>query len=289
VTLLWWQWLIAVGCAMLVGVAKTGVPGMGIFVVPVLSLSLGSAMTGAGFLLPLLSVADIFAVAYYRRHAQLNKLWELSPWVLVGMALGSAVLYMPEAWFHGYRDSVFNMMIGLLVLAMIVVHWWQKQRSQAPVPTDVGHTARYGITAGFATTLANAAGPVMNLYLLSKKLPKEEFIATGAWYFLVVNLSKVPIYAGRGMITWDTLTCDAILAPAVVVGALFGRRVFDHIPQRAFERTVFILAALAALMLLVPKELWSGAGSGSPEVRKSGSLPAQEHPDSGLSVFRTDK
>ena len=259
---------------MLVGVAKTGVPGMGIFVVPVLSLTLGSAMTGAGFLLPLLSVADIFAVAYYRRHAQLNKLWELTPWVLVGIGLGTAVLYMPEGWFHGHRDSVFNMVIGLLVLAMIIVHWRQKQRAQASVPTDVGHAARYGITAGFATTLANAAGPVMNLYLLSKKLPKEEFIATGAWYFLVVNLSKVPIYVGRDMITWDTLACDAMLAPAVVVGALFGRRVFDHIPQRAFERTVFTLAALAALMLFVPKELWSSAKHSGATIPTSG-LPAR--------------
>lgn len=242
---------------MLVGVAKTGVPGLGIMVVPVLSLTLGDGMGSAGFLLPLLSVADIFAVGYYRRHAQVNKLWELTPWVLIGMAVGGGVMFLPEKLFHGHRDTVFNMAIGAVVLAMIIVHWRQKRRGDVPVPTDLGHAARYGMTAGFGTTLANAAGPVMNLYLLSKKLPKEEFIATGAWFFLVINLTKVPIYAARGTITWETLACDACLAPAVVVGALCGRRLFDRIPARAFERVVFTLAALAALMLFVPKELWT--------------------------------
>jgi hypothetical protein len=256
-TLVWWQWIVAALCAVLVGVAKTGVPGLGIFVVPVLGVSLGGGVASAGFLLPLLSVADVFAVGYYRRHAQVNKLWELTPWVLAGMALSAVALFLPEKLFHGHRDSVFNVVIGVVVLAMIAIHWQRKRHADAPVPTDLGHAARYGVTAGFATTLANAAGPVMNLYLLSKRLPKEEFIATGAWFFLVINLAKVPIYAVRGTITWHTLALDACLAPAVIIGALFGRRIFDRIPGRAFERTVFTLAGLAALMLFVPKELWT--------------------------------
>ncbi len=249
----WWQWLIAGGCAWLVGVAKTGVPGLGIFVVPVLSLTLGDAVASAGLLLPLLSVADVFAVAYYRRHAEVRKLWELAPWVAVGMAIAAVVLFLPAADFPGGPERWYNGAVGSVVLAMLILHLVRKRQPDAPVPEDVAHAARYGITAGFATTMANAAGPVMNLYLLSKRLPKHEFIATGAWYFLIVNLLKVPIYVPRGMITWESLTIDAYLAPVVVLGALTGRRLFDRIPQRLFERTVLILAALAALMLFVPR------------------------------------
>ena len=252
-TLSGWQWLVAALCAVLVGVAKTGVPGLGILVVPVLSLTFADGLGSAGFLLPLLIVADVFAVGYYRRHAQVNRLWELAPWVLAGMALGGGAMFLPESLFRGHRDTLFTMVIGVVVLAMIAVYWRQKGRSQIPVPGDLGHVARYGLAAGFATTLANAAGPVMNLYLLSQRLPKEEFIATGAWYFLVINLAKVPIYVACGTITWQSLGHNAWLAPAVVLGALSGRRIFERIPARTFERTVFALAGLAALLLLIPR------------------------------------
>jgi uncharacterized protein len=251
---LWWQWLIAGGCAWLVGVSKTGVRGLGIFVVPVLGLTMGDAMASAGLLLPLLSVADFFAVAYYRRHAEVRKLWELAPWVALGMALAGVVLFLPASAFPGGPEPWYNCAVGAVVMAMLVLHLLRKRHADAPVPDDVAHAARYGVTAGFATTLANAAGPVMNLYLLSKRLPKHEFIATGAWYFLIVNLLKVPIYVPRGMITWQSLAVDACLAPLVVIGALTGRRLFERIPQRLFERTVLVLAAVAALMLFVPKQ-----------------------------------
>jgi uncharacterized protein len=107
----------------------------------------------------------------------------------------------------------------------------------------------YGVSAGFATTVANAASPVMNLYLLSKKLPKEEFIATGAWFFFVINLTKIPIYAWRGLFSRESLMFDLAAAPAVIVGALFGRRVVDWIPQKLFDQLVVAMSAVSALLL----------------------------------------
>lgn len=260
IDLAWWQWLVAGICAALVGVAKTGVPGLGILVVPVLGLVIGDTVASAGYLLPLLCVADLFAVVYYRRHAQARTLWELAPWVLGGMALAGGVLLLQRGALHErVGPAAINAAVGAIVLAMIALHLLRKRHADAPVPTDRGHAARYGITAGFATTMANAAGPVMNLYLLSRRLPKAEFIATGAWFFLVINLAKLPIYAPLGMITPTSLLFDACLAPLVVVGALTGRRIFDRIPQRLFERTVLTLAALSALLLFVPKSVWRPA------------------------------
>ncbi len=97
--------------------------------------------------------------------------------------------------------------------------------------------------------VANAAGPVMNLYLLSKRLGKEEFIATGAWFFFVINLAKVPVYLWHGMISRRSLAFDAGLLPAVVIGAMTGRWIVHHIPQKAFEVAVVILTAFSTLML----------------------------------------
>ena len=85
------QWTVAAVAAVSIGIAKTGVPGFGIFAVPLFALLVGDAVGSAGWLLPLLIVADLFAVAYHRRHAQVGRLVELIPWVLVGMVLGGIV------------------------------------------------------------------------------------------------------------------------------------------------------------------------------------------------------
>jgi uncharacterized membrane protein YfcA len=241
-----WQWALGALCAFFVGVAKTGVPGLGIFVVPLMVLVVGDARHSAGWLLPLLSTADLFAVIYYRRHAQAWRLFSLAPSVVAGMVGGAFAL--------GGSEPVLRRVVGLLVLAMIALHLARRRRAalgSTPPPADgVVQAAGYGVVAGFATMVANAAGPVMNAYLLAKRLPKEEFIATGAWFFLVINLSKVPVYAGRGLMDGRSLAFDLALVPAVVTGALFGRRLFGRIPQRAFELVVLLLTAAAAVLLL---------------------------------------
>ncbi len=232
------QWLLGLVCAFFVGVAKTGVPGLGILVVPLMVLAVGDARLAAGALLPILCVADIFAVLYWRRHAAAGRLFALAPWVLAGMALGAVALSLNE--------RTLRWMVGVIVLAMLSVYLRRRLRGGE---SGVSHGAPYGVTAGFATTVANAAGPVMNLYLLSKRLPKEEFIATGAWFFFVINLSKIPIYTWHGLISRHSLTFDALLAPAVVLGAMTGRGVVDHIPQKLFEALVVALTALSTAFL----------------------------------------
>jgi uncharacterized membrane protein YfcA len=238
-----WQWGLGVLCAIFVGVAKTGLPGFGILVVPLMVFTAGNARASAGWLLPLLCAADIFAIAYYRRHAQARRLFELAAWVLLGMAGGALALRL--------GDAVLRRVVGAIVLLMVAAHLWRKRRGERPIPSGWHHGVPYGITAGFATTVANAAGPVMSLYLLSQRLPKEEFLATGAWFFFLINLTKVPLYAHLGMISRSSLLFDAYLLPAVAIGALLGRAVMRRLPQWVFEKVVLGLTAVAALLLFV--------------------------------------
>jgi uncharacterized protein len=236
-----WQWALGGLCAVFVGVAKTGVPGFGILTVPLMVFAVGDARASAGWLLPLLCVADVFAIAYYRRHASARRLFELAPWVLAGMVAGALAL--------GLGEPVLRKIVGGIVLAMVAVHLW---RRRAP---DAGHlpSAPCGLATGFGTTVANAAGPVMSVYLLSRKLPKEEFVATGAWFFFVINLTKVPLYAWRGMISGRSLLFDLALVPAVAVGAVVGRAVNRRLRQGAFEAVVIALSAAAAVLLFIPR------------------------------------
>jgi uncharacterized membrane protein YfcA len=233
------QWSLGILCAILVGKAKTGLPGLGILVVPLMVLTVGDARLSAGWLLPMLCTADIVAVVMWRRHAAANRLFSLAPWVLIGIALGAVSLSMPEA--------ILRRVVGAIVLLMLAAYVWR--RYGWGVGEDKGAAAPYGITAGFATTVANAAGPVMSLYLLRKRLTKEEFVAMGAWFFFAINLTKVPIYLYHGMINLSSLAFDALMAPAVLLGAFSGRWLVDRISTQVFETLVLLLTAASTLLL----------------------------------------
>jgi uncharacterized membrane protein YfcA len=249
------RFALAALAGLLTGVAKTGLPGFGILAVPLMVLAVGDARHSAGWLLPLLCFADLFAIATYRRQAQARRLFDLLPWVLAGIAAGALALAAPQRYLR--------LLVAAIVIFMIALRWVRGRRAAAvdapadaavPAPRDRWWQAvGYGASAGFATTVANAAGPVMNLYLLARRLPKHEFVATGAWFFFVVNLVKLPIYAGHGLIGRRSLLFDLALAPSVAVGALLGRVVLRRLPQTAFDRLVMALTVCAAALMLAPR------------------------------------
>jgi uncharacterized membrane protein YfcA len=108
-----------------------------------------------------------------------------------------------------------------------------------------------GILAGFATMVANAAGPVMVLYLLAIGLPKLVFIGTVAWFFMLVNAFKVPFSVKLGLITPESLLLDAILLLPLIPGALLGPRILHHLNQKAFETMVLLLTLVGTIRLLM--------------------------------------
>ena len=234
-------WRLGLGAvsAFFVGVAKTGMPGIGILSIPLMVIAAGEARQSAGWMLPVLCTGDLFAVMYWRRHAAAGRLFYLAPWVLLGIGAGALAL--------GLSERTLRPMIALIILVMLGLYL---RRRYLPEEGMLTHSAPYGVAAGFATTVANAAGPVMNLYLLSKRLAKEEFIATGAWFFFMVNLAKIPIYAYHGLFTRQSLWFDVLITPATIAGALTGRWIVHHIPQRLFEISVIVLTAATAILML---------------------------------------
>src|SRR5437773_1825471 len=224
-----WQWSFGLFSAFAIGIAKTGMPGFSTMVIPLMVLAVGDARHAAAWTLPILSMADVFSVIYWRRHADARKLFSLIPWVAAGMVVGALALSLNE--------QVLRRMIGVVVLVMMSL---QIQRRISPSGQIVGHPSFYGIGAGFASTIANAAAPVMNMYLLSRRLGKEQFVATGAWFFLVVNLSKAPIYAWYHLFSPASLVFDAFMAPAVICGALTGLWLVHRVPQRVFEILIIV-------------------------------------------------
>ena len=147
-------------------------------------------------------------------------------------------------------DQHFRLVLGWIVLALLGLEVGRQRFGWTGMPGRWWFVGVAGLLAGFGTTVGNAAGPVMSVYLISRGLPKERFMGTWAWFFLIVNLAKVPIFLSLGMITPGTLGFDLVLLPMAVVGALVGKRLFLIIPQKLFNSLVLILAAVAALRMV---------------------------------------
>jgi uncharacterized membrane protein YfcA len=233
-----WQWMLGAFSAFMIGVAKTGAPGIGTLIAPLMVITVGDARLATAWTLPVLITADLFAVWYWRRHAEARQLFSLAPWVLVGIAGGAFAL--------GLSEALIRKLLGGIVLAMLLLYL---RRRLHPSTAVHGSPSFYGIATGFSSTVANAAGPVMNLYLLSRQLPKQQFVATGAWFFLILNLVKAPVYAWHSLYSRQSLAFNALMIPVVLCGALTGRWLIRVLPQRLFETAVIALTAVSCALL----------------------------------------
>jgi uncharacterized protein len=240
-----WQWGLLAAGAFVTGLSKTGIAGLGILAVALFANAL-DARTSTGALLPLLLCADVFGVAFFRKHANWGHLWRLFPWVVLGVIGGFFAL-------DKISNTGMQRLIGGILVTMLVLHLWRQRQSfetSSALPHSWWFAAFTGVMAGFTTMVANAAGPVMILYLLAVGLPKLEFIGTSAWFYMSVNAFKVPFSLKLGLINADSLVTDAFLLLPMIPGALLGPVILERINQRAFEVMALILTALAALRLL---------------------------------------
>ena len=229
--------------ALCVGLGKAGFSGLGLIAVFIMAELFGKA--SVGILLPMLIVADLSVYPMFRKHASWRPVWRLLPPALVGLVAGFFLLdWLPEAWSKPA--------IGSVILFMVVI---QMIRKFCEEPFDrLAHSKGFGYTAGvfagLATMVANAAGPVFQLYFLSKRAPKMEMIGIGARFFLLINLIKLPFMGGLNFTTPETLLLNLKFIPIILVGVFFGKHLLGLISQKVFEWMVVGFAILAGMRLM---------------------------------------
>ncbi|MCG8334636.1 MAG: sulfite exporter TauE/SafE family protein [Proteobacteria bacterium] len=236
------DWVISMVCGLLIGMAKAGVSGTGMAIIPIMAMVFGGKPS-TGIVLPMLITADVFAVRYYNRHAEWKYVLKVMPWAMIGVFIALAV-------GHYISDSVFKSILSVSVLLGVGLMIWQDIRKSLIVPEGRWFAAVLGLAGGFATMIGNAAGPIMALYLLSMRIPKFVFIGTGAWFFLLINLFKVPLHIFVWKtITLKTLTFNAILAPAIITGVFIGIQIVKIIPEKPYRFLVIGTTVVSSLLL----------------------------------------
>ena len=265
-------WILLMVVASLCGIAKTALPGAATIAVA-LCAAVMPAKESTGVILLMLMTGDLLAVWSYRRDADFHMLRRLVPAVLTGVGAGALFLHLAS------NDST-RRLIGVILLLLVAITLAQRRSTsrrapdgasaaQAPSPpaptletqeatttlatsTTSGRLARlvYGGLAGFTTMVANAGGPVTSMYFLACRYPVKAFLGTTAWFFFLVNLVKLPFSISAGLVNTTTMSLTAICAPVVIVSALAGRRLAEHMDQRVFEPVIVALTIISALPLL---------------------------------------
>lgn len=239
------QWFAISVAALSIGMSKTGVQGIMLMIVPLMAMAFG-AKESTGVILPMLCMADIIAVAYYKRIADWKVVAKLLPTAILGFFLAIGVDNM-------IPNGQFRQLMGwTLMLALIVMIWSEIFGKENRWMKKWWYAAIFGLLGGFTTMIGNAAGPVMSVYLLSMRKEKMEYIGINAWFFLVVNLLKVPLQAFVwDNITWDSLQLNLVMLPVIGIGSLIGIRIVKLLPEKIFRRFIQIVTILSVILMII--------------------------------------
>ena len=237
------SWILASAAAFVIGLSKAGIKGVAVINVTFMALAFG-AKESTGMVVPLLILADIFAVIYYNRHTQWKYVFKLLPWMIIGVLIGVYVgKDLPEYLFK----------IGMAIIILITVfmmYWWDRKKIKT-VPKHWSFSSAIGIVAGVTTMVGNLAGAFSNIYFLAMRLPKNHFIGTAAWLFLIVNIIKLPFH----IFVWETISKETLLLnvkllPGIIIGFLVGIKIISLIKEAFFRKMILVLTALGAILIM---------------------------------------
>ena len=232
--------------AFIIGLAKAGLKGIDMLNVTIMAIVFGGKAS-TGIVLPLLCAADIMAVRYYHRHAQWPHFWKIIPWMIVGVLIGVYVgKDMNEALFRKIMATI----IVLTVIIMVALEW----RKSLTIPGNKLFVITMGLVSGITTMLGNLAGAFSNIYFLAMRLPKNDFIGTAAWVFLVINFFKLPfqiIYWKN--ITASSLLTDLVLLPFLALGFWAGIKIVAAIKDDRYRQIVIVLTLIGAVFIFMKR------------------------------------
>ncbi len=236
------NWILILASAFIIGLAKAGLKGIEMLNVTIMAIVFGGKAS-TGIVLPLLCVADIGAVVYYNRHAQWKHFWKLIPWMAAGILIG---VYVGK----DLDEIIFRKIMALIIIITVIIMILMEFRKTTTVPTHPLFVASTGLVAGFTTMLGNLAGAFANIYFLAMRMPKNDFIGTAAWVFLVINLFKLPFQ----VFYWKninpvSLQTDLLLIPALALGFWAGLKIVAVIKDNNYRKIVIVLTLIGAIVI----------------------------------------
>jgi uncharacterized protein len=240
----------------LIGMSKGGFP-VGAIALPVLILVWPSqaqaARAAVGFMLPMLCLMDIVALCFYWRHVQWGRLVYLVPATLLGVVVASFLFVSDESAMIAVSDRALKILIGALgivFVAYFAAKKWILRHIHASEPNWTKGSV-FGFGAGMTSTLAHAAGPVMQMYLLPQQLEKKKFAGTSCAFFWMLNLIKLLPFVLLGRIQPDNLKLGGVLLPVIPLGVAFGWWLTHRTEQKHYTILIYAVLLITSATLIL--------------------------------------
>ena len=239
------QMVLLIGAAVIIGFSKTGITGATLPAVAMIAYTFGGK-SSSGIMLTMLIAGDLVAIYNYSKYGKLKDVMKVLPPAVIGISLGAII-------GNYLNDAQFKLLMGIIVaICLILLIYKELAKKSFKVPQNKYFHTAVGIISGFASMVGNAAGPIFTLYMLSLSFEKNKFIGTSAWFFLIVNIIKVPFHVFLWKtISFDTLKYTGIMLPFILLGALLGIYFVKRINEKHYKILVIIITAIAAVRLMV--------------------------------------
>jgi uncharacterized membrane protein YfcA len=240
------NWILILLASFIIGLSKAGLKGIDMMNVTIMAIVFGGKVS-TGVVLPLLCAADIMAVIYYHRHAKWPQFWKLIPWMIIGILIGVFV-------GKDLNEIIFRRIMAVIIILTVAIMLALEFRKNQKMPDNKLFAASMGLVSGFTTMLGNLAGAFSNIYFLAMRMPKNNFIGTAAWVFLVINLFKLPFQAIYWKnITGTTLKTDLLLLPALAIGFWAGIKIVSKIKDDSYRKVVIVLTLIGAVFIFLKR------------------------------------
>lgn len=238
------HWFLSFLGVFLLGFSKAGIKGIGVIIVLLMAFIFGGK-TSTGILIPLMIVADIFAVIYYHRHTQWKLLIKLLPSMVIGVLIG--------VWFgNDISEQLFKHIMAIFILITVAIMIFMERKKNENIPTNKLFSNGMGLLSGITSMIGNLAGAFASIYFLAMRLPKNEFIGTAAWLFFIINIFKLPFH----IFIWKTVTTETILLnifliPGVIIGFFVGIQLVKLIHNDLYRKFILAVTAIGAVIILI--------------------------------------
>ena len=257
------QLLFAIIAVLFIGVSKAGFGGgLGLLTTPLAVFAFGPR-DAIGIILPLLCAGDAFSLWNYRGKWDARNLKYLLPGVAVGIVIGVQLI-------GNFSARQLNAVIGCIAVGFVVFQLAKEKIFAAEGSFQPNHTVGIplGVATGITSTFAHGAGPIVSMFLIPQRLPKEVFVATNVLIFTFVNWLKMPffcidraqinwpVFARESLITRHTLLTSLCFLPLIPVGVWLGLWLNRRFSERAFFKFVYTALFLSGLELIFKFERW---------------------------------
>lgn len=241
----------------ILGMSKGGFP-VGPIALPLLILlwpdQTHAAKSAVAFMLPLLCAMDIVALAFYRRQIDWQPVIRLLPGTLLGVAVASVLFVSEQSALIGVSDRVLKLLIGVIGLLFVVYQAgkrWILSRLESSQTPGWARSSVFGLGAGVTSTLAHAAGPVIQMYLLPQHLPKLRFAGTTCVFFFILNLVKMLPFTLLGRIQHDNLLLGLHLLPVIPLGVAAGYALVRMMKGHHYRWFIYAILLVTSVTLIV--------------------------------------